>query len=64
MDTSKAKNKEQKAAKLPQIIKAGGSNDLSKLNPPLNLPLDPNVKVSSAIFNKNIFCFRICKVPY
>ena len=62
MEISKAKNKEQKAAKLPQIIKAGGSNDLSKLNPPLNLPLDPNVKVSSAIFNKGIV-FVSAKYP-
>ena len=61
-EISKCKNKEQRSKKLPLIIKAGGTHDLSSFANPLNLPLDPNIKATSAIHDKGLV-FASAKFP-
>lgn len=62
LELAKAKNKEQKTIKLEKIIKTGGSCDMTKLDPPLNLPIDPLIKVSSVLPDKGIV-FASAKYP-
>jgi phosphatidylinositol kinase/protein kinase (PI-3 family) len=40
---------EQKKKKLPEILSKGEANEMHKLNIPLQLPLDPNIKVNGVI---------------
>ena len=51
-ELSKCRNADARKKKLPIIIKKDGSHDLTKLIKPLNLPLDPNVKISGALPEK------------